>query len=135
LFYLDAFLPKSGEALWDIVDDSMRALYINSQRDTPGMVAPLFRPRPGDRPAPVRRLDPHPLLTFLEPVRLTGAEKAIRQRTYVYADTDRPSVFTRFYEAVRDDPAWKVRCLKASHVVMMEDPDTVAALLLEELER
>jgi pimeloyl-ACP methyl ester carboxylesterase len=135
LFYLDAFLPRNGEALWDIVDDSSRALYIKSQRDTPGLVAPLFRPRPGDKPAPIRRLDPHPLLTFLEPVRLTGAEKEIKQRTYVYADTGRPTVFTRFYEGVRDDPAWKVHAINTGHVVMADDPNLLTKLLLEELDR
>lgn len=135
LFYLDAFLPGNGQSLWDIADDSTRALYIKSQRDTPGMVAPMFRPRPGDRPAPVRRLDPHPFLTFLEPVHLTGAEQKIKQRTYVYADPGRPTVFTRFYEAVKNDPAWKVRAVSSGHVVMIDDPDLLTRLLLEELER
>lgn len=135
LFYFDAFLPRDGESLWDIVDDSTRALYIKAQRDSPGLIAPIFRPRPGAQPLPVRQLGPQPLLTFLEPVKLTGREKAIKRRTYVYAEGARPSVFTRFYEAVKDDPDWRVRTLAGGHMAMINEPGAFTALLLEELER
>jgi pimeloyl-ACP methyl ester carboxylesterase len=135
LFYFDAFLPKDGESLWDIVDESTRALYIKAQRESPGLIAPIFRPRPGARPLPVRQLGPQPLLTFLEPVRLSGHEKAIKNRTYVYAEGPRPSVFTRFYEAVKADPAWTVHTVTSGHMAMLDDPETFTALLREELER
>jgi hypothetical protein len=73
-----------------------------------------------------------PFLTFIEPVRLTGAEKEIKQRTYLYAETGRPTVFTRFYEAVKNDPGWRVQAVSGGHVVMI---DLLTKLLLEELER
>lgn len=135
LFYLDAFLPKNGEANWDIVDDSTRALYINGQRDSPGLVAPAIRPRPGDSPLDFGKLSRQPLLSFMEPVRLTGEEKRIKNRTYVYAETGRSTVFTRFYEAVKNDPAWHVRVLRGGHMVMLEEPAALTALLIEEVDR
>jgi len=131
LFYLDAFLPKDGEALWDIADDAARAHYIDAQRDSPGMIAPFSGP-PGTTP---RRLSRHPLLTLTEPVRFTGAEAQVRHRTYVYATRDAPTVFTKFHEEVRADPAWKVATVPTGHVVMADDPDALVALLLDEVER
>ncbi len=61
LFYLDAFLPKDGEALWDIADDFARRHYIDAQRDTPGLVAPLRLPGaegPGRAPQQPPLADP-----------------------------------------------------------------------------
>ena len=127
LFYLDAFLPADGQALWDIADDAARRHYIDAQRETPGMVAPF--------PGSPRRLTHHPLLTLLEPVRFTGAEVQVRNRTYVYATRDAPTVFTKFHAQVSEDPAWKVRTMPTGHVVMQDDPDGLTALLLEEVAR
>ncbi len=132
LFYLDAFLPKDGEALWDIADDFARRHYIDAQRDTPGLVAPLRLP---GAEGPGRRLNNHPLLTLTEPVRFTGKEAAVKNRTYVYATRDIPTVFTKFYDEVRQDSGWTVREIATGHLVAAEDPDGLVALLLEEADR
>jgi pimeloyl-ACP methyl ester carboxylesterase len=120
LFYLDAFLPGDGQSLWDIADDAARRHYIEAQRARPGMVAPF---------ASGRRLTPHPLLTLIEPVATGGAEQGIANRTYVYATRDAPTIFTKFYEAVREDAGWKVRTVATGHVVMTDDPPALTALL------
>jgi len=41
-------------------------------------------------------------------------------------------VFDQFYERVKNDPAWKARTVKCGHDVMLDDPDTLTTLLLEE---
>ena len=130
LFYLDAFLPHDGQSLWEIADEPARRHYLEAQRDHPGMIAPFAQP-----PGPGRRLSNHPLLTLTEPVRTGGAEEGIANRTYVYATRDAPTVFTQFYESVRDDPAWKVRAMPTGHIVMADDPEGLVALLLEEADR
>lgn len=127
LVYVDAFLPKDGESLWDIAGEAGRAHYIAAQRDTPGMVAPF--------PGSGRRLTAHPLLTLTQPVATGGAEARVPNRTYIYATRDAPTVFTPFHEAVRGDPAWKVREVATGHVVMWDDFDGLLQLLLEEAER
>jgi pimeloyl-ACP methyl ester carboxylesterase len=132
LFYLDAFLPSDGQSLWDIADEPARRHYIEAQRDRPGMVAPMRLP--GEERVS-RRANHHPLLTLLEPVRFTGAEQKVRNRTYVYATRDAPTIFTQFYEQVRNDPAWKVETIQTGHVVMIDDPDGLTRLLLEEVDR
>jgi pimeloyl-ACP methyl ester carboxylesterase len=128
LFYLDAFLPKHKQSLWDIADDPSRRHYIEAQRGRPGMVEPFAQPGAG------RRLSAHPLLTLTEPVS-SAAAGGIANRTYVYATRDAPTVFTKFHQEVEADPAWKVRTMATGHIVMADDPEGLIALLLEEVDR
>ncbi len=134
LVYLDAFLPANGQSLWDIAGDQGREFYIDGQRATPGLVGPMNLAAALDDPGLAalrkKKLDLHPLLTLTEPVKLDGSEQAIGKRTYVLA-TRRPA-FQRFYDQVKDDPAWTTRTIDTGHVVMMEDPEGLAKLLLEE---
>ena len=131
LVYLDAFLPQDGQALWDIADEATRAFYIDAQRETPGLVQPLFAAQT-ERP---RKLTGHPLLTLLEPVRLGSEANLIPNRTYIYATKGAPTLFTQFYDRVRTDPKWRVHEIATGHVVMWEDPEGLVKLLLEEAGR
>jgi pimeloyl-ACP methyl ester carboxylesterase len=130
LVYLDAFLPKDGQALWDIAGDT--SVYVERQRETPGLVR-LPGALGGDAdPAELKRrkIDLHPLLTLTEPVQLDGSEQRISKRTYILAT--KPPIFQRFYDEVKDDPAWTTRTIATGHLVMMEDPPGLARLLIEE---
>jgi pimeloyl-ACP methyl ester carboxylesterase len=81
--YLDAFLPEDGQSLWDITSEYEHRHYIDTQKFTPGLVAPII----GERGASSR----HPLLTMLEGVRFTGEEAKIARRIYVLATGWKPS--------------------------------------------
>ena len=125
LAYIDAFLPGDGQSLWDLTGEQDHQFYIDGQRDTPGLVAPLpFLP-------PEPRLGRHPLLTLLEPVRFTGEETKVARRAYIFATGWAPTPFTRFYDAVKDDPAWEVHRAEASHDVMTDQPQQLRELLLD----
>ncbi len=129
LVYLDAFLPRDGEALWDIATDFERKHYIDAQRGSPGLVGPL--PFPGNKDPSVR----HPLLTLLEPIHTSGDEKLIKNHTYVYADHGAPATFKKFYDRAAADPAWKTYVLDSSHMVMFDQPDALNKILLDEADR
>ncbi len=75
------------------------------------------------------------MLTLLEPVKLGPEAEAIRNRTYIYATVGAPTIFTQFYERVRNDSAWRVHEIATGHVVMWDDPVGLTALLLEEAAR
>jgi pimeloyl-ACP methyl ester carboxylesterase len=124
LVYIDAFLPRDGEALWDIATEWERKHYIDAQRDMPGLVAPF----PGS-PAHLTR---HPLLTLLEPVHMSGDERLITRRTYIYATRRTPTVFTQFYERTAADPAWTTHEVDSGHGVMQDAPEALLAILLAE---
>ena len=127
LVYLDAFVPKDGEALWDIANDAARKAYIDGQRETPGLCQPFFA-------IGERRVSGHPLLTLLEPVKLTGMEAEIRNRTYVYATRDAPTVFTKFRDRVADEGAWTLRELATGHMLWDDDFSGVLRILIAEAE-
>jgi pimeloyl-ACP methyl ester carboxylesterase len=123
LVYIDAFLPADGQSLWDITGEYEHRHYINAQRDTPGLVAPL----PGVTGVGVGR---HPLLTLIEPVRFTGEEAKVGRRIYVFAESWKPTPFAGFHAAVAADPAWEVHRADATHNVMGDQPEQLLALML-----
>ena len=138
LVYLDAFLPEDGQSLWDIASEQGRDMYIRNQRDTPGMVTPMLFPgqreegRTSSRPP-----NSHPLLTLTQPVKLSGAEKSIKNRTYILANKMQPAGFQRFYDKIKalNDASWRLATIATGHVVMSEDPEGLSKLLLEEVAR
>jgi len=133
LVYLDAFLPEDGQSLWDIATEQGREFYLTGQTDAPGFVSSAFAARSGDPAVQKRRkrnLDRQPLLTLMERLTFTGKETAL-PRTYIYATK---STFARFYDKVKDDPAWTAKTIDTGHIVMMEDPEGLARLLLEDVE-
>jgi len=124
--YLDAFLPRDGESLWDITGPYERSWYIDRQKFNPGMVPMIgkedFTPVPGV-------LGYHPLLTLLEAVRFTGEEAKIPRRAYVFATDYQPTPFPRFAEQAKKDAAWDYHESRSSHMVMADQPDQVTEIL------
>jgi pimeloyl-ACP methyl ester carboxylesterase len=124
LVYIDAFLPRDGEALWDIATEWERKHFIDAQRDSPGLVAPF--------PGSPNGLARQPLLTLLEPVHLSGAEQQIKRHTYIYATHGLPMTFGKFYERTKADPDWQTHEVDSGHVVMQDAPDALLKILLAE---
>jgi pimeloyl-ACP methyl ester carboxylesterase len=123
LVYIDAFLPRDGQSLWDIADEPSRRHYIDAQRDMPGLVAPF----PGSPPTLTR----HPLLTLVEPLHSGGDENFVARRSYVYATRGAPTVFTKFYDRVKNDRSWDVRAVDSGHSVMHDAPEALLDCLLD----
>jgi pimeloyl-ACP methyl ester carboxylesterase len=124
LVFIDAFLPIDGQSLWDITAAFEHKHYIDSQKDTPGLVAPIM----GELSDRIGR---QPLLTLLEAVKFTGLEAKIPRRAYVFADDWEPTPFRRFYDQVRGDPAWQVHTAKSGHDVMAGQPEQLLKIVLD----
>ncbi|KPF93324.1 hypothetical protein IP81_03610 [Novosphingobium sp. AAP83] len=123
IVYVDAFVPQDGQSLWDMAGDFEHNHYIGSQKFQPGAVAPL----PGLE-APM--LTPHPLLTLLEAVRLTGEEAKIPRRIYIFANAWQPTPFAQFSHALKDNPDWEYHEANCGHNVMMDQPEQLLEILL-----
>ena len=125
--YIDAFLPEQHQSLWDITREHEHNWYIDTQKHTPGLVAPIggidFEEIPG-------HIGRHPLLTLLEAVELTGEEEKIPRRAYVFATSFPETPFTPFAERTRADPAWEYHESDASHMVMDDQPEQTLKILL-----
>ncbi|MFF7990814.1 hypothetical protein ACFZDG_13630 [Kitasatospora xanthocidica] len=92
-------------------------------------MAPAGRPqlrRDGD----LRRRS-HPLASFPQTVRLTGALDRVPRRDFVYCSGwEERTPFAPLRTRLRADPAWRVHDLPTGHNAMHEAPEAVAAILL-----
>ena len=126
IVYIDAFLPGDGQSLWDITGEYEHAWYIDSQKWTPGLVAPIgsvdFEAIPG-------QLGRHPLLTLIEAVRFTGEEAKIPRRVYIFASDWQPTPFRRFYEQAQSE-GWQCHETKCDHFVMSGQPEQLLEIML-----
>lgn len=125
LVHLDAYVPRDGESCWSSTNDHFRDVFAAGAAATGHTVAP---PGSGD---PRRR--PHPLASFLQAIRLTGAFDRVPLREFVHCSgwEDR-TPFAGLRARLVADPGWRVHDLPTGHDAMHEAPEAVAALLLGE---
>jgi pimeloyl-ACP methyl ester carboxylesterase len=125
LMHLDAYVPRDGESCWSAMNDYFRQVIADGAATTGYAVRP---PGNGD---PRRR--PHPLASFLQTIRLTGAFARVPRREFVYCSgwEDR-TPFAEQRIRLEADPGWVVHDLPTGHDAMYEAPEAVAELLLSE---
>ncbi|WP_344408964.1 alpha/beta hydrolase [Actinomadura nitritigenes] len=125
MVHLDAYVPRDGESCWSSTTERFREVF------AAGAAATGYAVRPPGGGDPRRR--PHPLASFLQAARLTGALARVPRREFVYCSgwEDR-TPFAELRGRLLADPGWRVHDLPTGHDAMREAPDAVAALLLDE---
>jgi pimeloyl-ACP methyl ester carboxylesterase len=135
LVYLDAFVPRDGESLGDLVPADLR----QHMRDAAASTGDGWRvpphPVPADTPpadvawiTPRRR--PQPIRCFDTPLRLRHGELTL-PRAYIYCLRRPPEdVFGRFAARARRD-GWPYHELDASHSPNVTAPEALAKLLVD----
>jgi len=130
LVYLDAFVPENGQALFELVGPGPQP-----QPASDYTVAPLPAAAFGASPEVAAFVDahtsPHPIACFTQAVRLTGGIDRIKNKTYIYANVPAPTTFTQFYEKLRNRQGWTVHTLPCTHLVQIDLPNELTALLLQ----
>jgi pimeloyl-ACP methyl ester carboxylesterase len=134
LVYLDAFVPRDGQSLVDLVSPQARQARAGSVaadgegwRIPPNPMPPDTSPEDAAWATPRRVMQP--AKTFAQPVRLTGAVERL-PRSYIYCRRkagDDP--FRQFADRLRNDPGWKYFEMEASHNPHITTPRELAALL------
>lgn len=122
--HLDAYVPRDGESCWSATTERYRQVFVA------GAAATGYAVRPPDGGDPRRR--PHPLASFLQAIRLTGAPVRVPRREFVYCSGWDGTPFAELRVRLDADPDWRVHELPTGHNAMREAPKAVAALLLEE---
>jgi len=131
IVYLDAFVPEDGKAL---VDMGVSPAVSQMQRDAwdrGETTAPLPEPFIEEFQIPKEELwqfTPHPLACFVKPIRLKGAYKTIKKKTFVLATKFEPG-FQVFYDRLKDDPSWNTVTVPTNHMVQLEMPERCAEIL------
>lgn len=131
--YIDAFAPKDGQSLFDLVgpkaEGNMRA---GATKDGDGWRLPINPMPPDTAPEDVAwaspRRRPQPIRTFEQKIQLTSKEPPPRH--YIYSTRNGPGdVFRQFSERAKSEPGWKSYELDASHNPHITCPDALMALL------
>jgi pimeloyl-ACP methyl ester carboxylesterase len=148
LVYLDAQVPASEESWADrqpeVADERVKAAiaYTTSNHlKTPVMqfTAPLDTARmlgltdPDDMAWVNRRVDDHPLSTYLQRVALKNAVGNGVPKTYIDCTGATLKIFDQIKAKVRGDSSWDYETVGACHDCMVSEPQAVAQLLMKGL--
>jgi pimeloyl-ACP methyl ester carboxylesterase len=136
LVYLDAFVPRHGEAVWDLMPPERRAALeqLRTTRPEAWQVPPpdpalWGLTAPEERAWVAPRLVPQPLATFQQPLAAPAYRAAALPRTYIRA-AHYAGPFDVFANRAQREPGWRYHALPAGHDVMVTHPRELAALLL-----
>lgn len=134
LVYLDAFVPRDGQSIFDLIGEEAAArARAAAQAEGGGWRVPA-NPMPPDTAEAdlawaVPRRIMQPLATLEQRLRLTGAVERL-PRSYIYCTRfGIGDFFRRFADRARGDAGWRYDELDASHNPHITMPETLAALL------
>ncbi|MFZ0449157.1 MAG: alpha/beta hydrolase [Desulfatiglandaceae bacterium] len=134
LVYLDAFVPRDGESLFDLHPDEVRSAMREAARTGgDGWRIPPNPPPPDTSESDLDWIMPRrvmqPIKTFEQPVRLSGAGERV-PTAYIYCTRTGPiDVFRPFAQRARSRPGWRYLEMDASHSPHITAPEALAALL------
>jgi len=134
LVYLDAFLPESGQSLFDINIPANTQRFIDSAGASSGLSVPApssayFGVNAADACTVDTLATPFPLGCFTEKLKLSGAYRSVKKHLYVHGTVlPRESPFRLFYERAVA-AGWSAHALACGHHVMLDEPEQTAALL------
>jgi pimeloyl-ACP methyl ester carboxylesterase len=135
LVFLDAFVPRNGEALQEItgpaVQEAVRNALQRGDLTIPPRPAEAFGVNPADRAWVDSLCVGHPIGTFTERIALTGARDRVPRKSYIRAKNYANPGFDRAYEAAKSDPSWRSDEVPCGHDVMVDMPERLTELLLE----
>ena len=125
LVHLDAYAPRDGESCWSATNEVFRHAFAAGAADTGYAVR-----HPRDDADP--RTRSHPLASFMQAARLTGAVERVPQRDFVYCSKWDGTPFTELRDRLEADPDWTVHEVPTGHDVPNLAPEAVVAILLGE---
>ncbi|HEV2572468.1 MAG TPA: alpha/beta hydrolase [Beijerinckiaceae bacterium] len=137
MVYLDAFLPKSGQALWDLVGEQGADLHKKAALAHDGgysVPCPNVPPMPPELAAQWAPLfTPQPVDTLSEKwvsVR-PEAQRTWPRRHYILCTTNKSSPFHQFADEVKGKPDWDYSEFDAPHDVVRSHPEMTANRIAE----
>jgi pimeloyl-ACP methyl ester carboxylesterase len=133
--FLDAFVPENGDNMATIGTEATRNAIEAAVKRGESTLAPrpaeFFHVNPADRAWVDRLCGPHPIGTFLQPVKLTGARERIAKKAYIRAAAYPNPGFDKAYARVKADRSWRSYEVPCGHDVMVDMPERLAEILLE----
>jgi pimeloyl-ACP methyl ester carboxylesterase len=136
MIYLDAFVPESGQSLWDLVGPQGEAQHRKMAQDFDGGKS-VPRPPSPTALSPVdaerigRMFTPQPIKTLADKFVSVRAEQTWPKRHYILCRAYAGSSFHAIAARVKDAPGWSYGEFDALHDVPRTDPKLVADAIAE----
>jgi len=132
--FLDAFVPEDGDSMSSIgpqaTRDGIKAAIERGETALAPRPAAAFHVNAADCAWVDSLCGPHPLATFTQPVRLTGARERIAKRSYIRAAAYPNPVFDAHAAKLKARPGWQIAEVPCGHDVMVDMPDRLVELLV-----
>ena len=122
LMFVDAYVPDDGDSVWSLTIQRYRDFFIAGAAADGLACAPP--------PHLDARCRPHPLATFVQAIRLTGAWRRVGTKLHVAATGWEGNPFLELNERLRADPAWRTERISCAHDVPRLAPAALADMLL-----
>jgi pimeloyl-ACP methyl ester carboxylesterase len=132
LIYLDAFVPRDGQSLFDINEPGRQPMQ-DAAKKGDGWRVPPMTPPPDTSPADLewltaRRVD-MPIKCFETKLKLVGGELTL-PRSYIYATRITPAdTFGQFARLARSEAGWRYHEIDASHSPNVTAPEALMTLM------
>ena len=122
---------ENGQSLVSLIHPARHPPAATSEYTLAPLPAAVFGARPEVATFVDARTTPQPTACFIQAIKLTGSIDRVKKKTYIYANVPAPTTFTPFYEKLKNNKEWKVHTLPCTHIVQMDLPDELTALLLQ----
>jgi pimeloyl-ACP methyl ester carboxylesterase len=134
IVFLDAFLPRDGDAMVAITGaptrDAVKAAQERGDLGVPPRSAAAFLVNEKDQAWVDAMCTPQPVGCFTEQLKLTGAAGRIARKSYVRSTYANPG-FDAALARVKADSSWRVYEVPCGHDVMVDMPERLTEILLE----
>ncbi len=138
LIFLDAFVPEDGRSMFSYYppEKALERLTQVGQTGDGWKVDPMSPEyfgvlRAEDADWIRRRCVPHPVLTQLQAISLTGSWETVPLKAYIQAGKHPQPTFKEFADKYQDAPGWQFYSLPCGHEIMIDMPAELAEIYLE----
>jgi pimeloyl-ACP methyl ester carboxylesterase len=136
IIWVDAFKPEDGQRPIDLTNEFVRKAVQNSidkgQPGFPTLKAELFLVNDKDRAYVDSKLTPHPVGTYVQPIKLSGARDRVTKKTYIRATRFLAPAFNKALADCKADGSWStVENTTSGHVIMIDEPEWLADVLMK----
>ena len=137
IVWLDAFMPANGQKPLDFTSEAFRkilqtAIDRGDASFAPPPKIPVNFVAERDQAFVDSKLTPHPIGSYLQPIKLAGARERVAKKTYVRVPKFPQPAFDKALAECKADKSWATFELSdAGHIAMLDAPDRVTELILQ----
>lgn len=135
--WLDAFMPHSGQKPLDLTNEAFRKIFESAFAKGEAGFSPLPKTpaifvNETDQSFVDSKLTPHPVGTYLQPIKLTGARDKVAKKTYIRVSRFPQPAFDKALADCKADPSWTALELSdCGHLAMLDAPDQLTDLIVK----